>query len=234
MKVFISVLIYLFISGVLSSPPGDPVQCTSNNTNCTLTNSYGAFADRSICKAAQVLYPTTEQELVSMVATATKNNRQMKTTTRYSHSIPKLACPDGEDGVLISTNKLNHVLEINVEARTMTVESGVMLQQVIQEAAKAGLALPYTPYFWGLTMGGLLATGAHGSSLWGKGSALHEYVVEMRIVSPGNAEDGYVVVRTLKESDEDLNAVKVSLGVLGVISQVILYLFFFLILSYMD
>ncbi|XP_027351038.1 probable L-gulonolactone oxidase 6 [Abrus precatorius] len=170
------------------------------------------------------MYPTTEEELVSMVATASKNNRKMKAVTRFSHSIPKLVCPDGQNGLLISTKNMNKVLEIDAEAMRMKVESGVSLRQILSEAAKAGLALPYTPYWWGLTIGGLMATGAHGSTLWSKGSAVHEYVVELRIVSPSGPEDAYAKVRNLNESDQDLNAARVSLGVLGVISQVTLQL----------
>lgn len=206
---------------VCCTPPEDHIKCSSvNNTNCTITNSYGIFPDRTVCKATSVSYPTTEEELVSIVANATKNKRNVKVATRYSHSIPKLVCPRGEDGLIISTNNLNRVVKVDVEELTMTVESGVTLRQVISEAAKVGLALPYAPYWWGLTIGGLLGTGAHGSTLWGKGSAVHDYVVGLRIVSPGGPEDGYVKVRSLSEGDKDLNAAKVSLGVLGVISQV--------------
>ncbi|XVF72950.1 hypothetical protein PTKIN_Ptkin12aG0161600 [Pterospermum kingtungense] len=212
--------IFLLVLMVSCTPPEEPVKCSSKGSNCTITNSYGAFPDRAVCRAGNVAYPTTEQELVSIVSAATEAKRKMKVVTRFSHSIPKLVCPDSQDGLLISTKSLNHVLKIDAEAMTMTVESGVTLRQLISDAAKAGLALPYTPYWWGLTIGGLLGTGAHGSSLWGKGSAVHDYVVELRIVTPAGPEEGYAKVRVLNERDKDLDAAKVSLGVLGVISQV--------------
>ncbi|KAL5062485.1 hypothetical protein RYX36_024222 [Vicia faba] len=226
-KSFVSILVLVFSCViVLSTPPEDPIKCSSsNNTTCTVTNSYGMFPDRTICQASQALYPTNEQELISMVASASRAKTKIKVATRYSHSIPKLVCPEDPNGILISTRYLNKVVKIDVDEKTITVESGVTLKDLIDEASKKGLALPYTPYWYGLTIGGLMGTGAHGSTLWNKGSAVHDYVVEIKIVRASDSEDGYAKVEILNQNnDEDFNAVKVSLGVLGVISQVTLKL----------
>ncbi|WCJ22496.1 D-arabinono-1 4-lactone oxidase family protein [Euphorbia peplus] len=226
-RVIRSAFLLLLVSLVSCSTPPDHIKCSApKNTNCTITNSYGTFPDRSICKAGSVEYPATEEELIAIVAKATQEKRKMKVTTRYSHSIPKLVCPDGEDGLLISTNNLDKVLEIDVRSLTITVQSGVLLSQIMNEAAKAGLTLPYGPYWWGVTIGGLMSTGAHGSTVWAKGSAVHDYVVSLTMVSPGAPEDGYVQVRRLdhKNYNNEFNAAKVSLGVLGVISKVTLQL----------
>ncbi|KAL8158764.1 hypothetical protein V2J09_000301 [Rumex salicifolius] len=224
-KTFFATTLLLCLSNCSSMPPEEPIKCsTKTHKQCSVTNSIATFSDRSVCKAAEAAYPRTEEDLIAAVAEATKNARRMRVATRYSHSIPKLVCPHGDEGLIISTDNLNKIVGVDTSSMTITVEGGVTLKQLIDEAAKNGLALPHSPNWSGLTIGGLLSTGAHGSSLWGKGGAVHDYVLRIRLISPGSPQDGFVTVRNLNTSHQDLDAVKVSLGVLGVISQVSLQL----------
>jgi L-gulonolactone oxidase len=175
-------------------------------------------------QAADVVYPTTEEEIVAAVATAVKNNQKIKVATKYSHSFPRFACPGSSSGVIISTKDYSSIVSVDTSAMTVTAQSGILMRVLTFAIADSNLALPYSPYWDALTLGGVLATGAHGSSHFGKGSAVHEYVVGVRVVVPANASEGYAKVVTFNVQDEDLNAVKVSLGVLGVISTVTLQL----------
>lgn len=100
---------------------------------------------------------------------------------------------------------------------TITVGGGASLREVIDAAAKHNLALPHSPFWEGITIGRRLSTGAHGNSLFNNGSAIHEYVVGMRLVVP--SPPGYASAVSFDESHPDLNAAKDSLGLLGIITQ---------------
>ncbi|KAI3506221.1 hypothetical protein L1887_28577 [Cichorium endivia] len=215
----------LWASTTTAFPPPPPIQCTAGTTGCTLQNSYGIWGDRKDCLASNVIYPTTEQQLLSIVANAAKNKLKLKVVSKFSHTIPKFACPAaGNSSVLISTENYNSAIDIDVAGLTVTADAGVSLRDLINKVEDAGLSLVAAPYWEGVSIGGLISTGAHGSSWWGKGGAVHDHVVKIDVVVPAKENEGFAKILRLDAKNQLFNAAKVSLGTLGIISKVTLSL----------
>ncbi|KAI8568751.1 hypothetical protein RHMOL_Rhmol02G0224900 [Rhododendron molle] len=208
---------------VRAMPPPPPVQCARTGSGCNLSNSYGVWGDREDCSVPTVLYPTTEEELRLAVADAVKNNLKVKATTKFSHTIPKLACPSTKpagNSILISTENYNSQIVVDRSNMAVTADSGVGLRALIDAVEAEGLSLAAAPYWEGVSVGGLISTGAHGSSWWGKGGAVHDHVIGISLVVPASGSQGYAKILRLGEKDPGFDAARVSLGLLGVISKV--------------
>lgn len=209
------------ITTTLAIPPPPPIQCTDGTTGCTLHNAYGIWGDRKDCFAPKVVYPTTQDQLLSIVANATKYKLKLKVVSKFSHTIPKFACPaNGDSSVLVSTDKYNSNINVNVDQLTVTVDAGVGLRDLINKVEDAGLSLVAAPYWEGVSVGGLISSGAHGSSWWGKGGSVHDHVVDIDIVVPASKTEGFAKILHLDATNQLFNAAKVSLGTLGIISKV--------------
>ncbi|KAJ8773551.1 hypothetical protein K2173_005797 [Erythroxylum novogranatense] len=222
-------VILLFLLGekpqtINAISPQPPLRCNGNG--CTLYNAYGAWNDRKDCQVTNASYPTTEEELRLAVAYANQNKLKVKVVSGFSHTIPKLACPETQNwnSLLISTSKYNTNIDIDTANLAVTVDAGVGLRQLIDRVEEAGLSLVAAPYWEGVSVGGLINTGSHGSSWWGKGGAVHDHVIGISLVVPTKESERYAKVVRIGSQDPLLNAAKVSVGTLGVISKVTLSL----------
>ena len=113
---------------------------------------------------------------------------------------------------IIRTYNLKNVLEINKQKKTITVEVGILLQDLNLCLKDNGLALHILPAIPYQSLGGVVATSSHGSR-WNMGS-MSSAVLEMTLI----LADGSV--RTFKRGDPFFRAVQVNLGCLGVIHSV--------------
>ena len=59
-------------------------------------------------------------------------------------------------------------MSVDPVAQTATVDSGVQLRPFLDQIARYDLAFPTSPYWSGVSMAGVIGTGAHGSTLVGK------------------------------------------------------------------
>ncbi|KAL8522044.1 hypothetical protein ACS0TY_012261 [Phlomoides rotata] len=214
------ITLIIFAGLVRAMPPQSPIRCTESG--CTLYNSYGVWGDRKDCHVSTAVYPATEAELRSAVANASRNKIKVKVVSKFSHTIPKLACPSARNGstILISTERYNSSIVVDSVNMVVTADAGVGLRALIDRVEQEGLSLVAAPYWEGVSVAGVISTGAHGSSWRGNGGAVHDHVVGLRLVVPGKESEGFAKVVNLKRGDPLFNAAKVSLGLLGVISKV--------------
>lgn len=114
--------------------------------------------------------------------------------------------------ILLDMTQMNQVIEINREKKQITVEAGMTLATLCETIEAEGWTLPCLPDINAITLGGALATGTHGTGR--TGHPLSEYMIGCHLVK----SDGTLL--TLQENDPLLPAVRISLGTLGIMSQV--------------
>lgn len=111
---------------------------------------------------------------------------------------------------LIDITSYNKILSYNDVEHKVTVQSGVILGDLLEAIEAKGWCIPCLPDINTITIGGALATGTHGTS----GKLLCEYMTNCSMV----LADGSLKV--IDQKDELIDAVRVSLGVLGVMSEI--------------
>ncbi|MCO5606281.1 hypothetical protein L7F22_060468 [Adiantum nelumboides] len=193
-------------------PPLNPVLCDRHS--CKISNAYGVWPDRLPCRAARVVYPTSIFDIVSAVAAEPKAKQKVKVISKFAHSSPKLPCPGGNQGLVISTRDYNQQLIVDEAVRMIvTVDSTVSFRQLLDGVAPFNLALGAAPLWEGVSIAGMISPRTHGSSFKGRGGTVHRQYEECRACA--TEAEGYAKVLDLSEADEGLNAAKVSLGVIS-------------------
>jgi len=127
--------------------------------------------------------------------------------------------------VLISMEKMNQLLEIDVQSRTMTVQSGIILEEVQNAAAEKNLLFPLNYGAKGSAqIGGAISTNAGGLRVFRFGM-IRNLILGLEVVLP----DG-TIISSLKKiikdnSGYDLKQLFIGAeGTLGVVTKAVLKL----------
>lgn len=111
-------------------------------------------------KPAAVAKPASTGEVAALLTTAAEHS--VPVTARGAGSGLSGAARPREDGLLISFERMNAVLEIDADNQVAVVQPGVALTELDAKAAAAGLAYTVSPGELSATVGGNVGTNAGG------------------------------------------------------------------------
>src|SRR4051794_21880714 len=153
------------------------------------------------CEPAARVEPSSEEELVEALDGASRVR-----VAGSGHSFSEIALTDG---LQISLRRFDRVLDDD-GAGLVRVQGGIRLHELGIELARRGLAMENLGDVDAQTIAGALATGTHGTGVGFQN--LSARVAGMRLVTA----DGPVEL----SDDDDLRAARVSLGALGVATEI--------------
>jgi L-gulonolactone oxidase len=168
------------------------------------------WAGNQSCAPTEIARPTSEDELVALVRRAADTGSRVK-CVGAGHSFTPIACTDG---VLVDLSSYGRVLGHDPEARTITVQAGISLSQLCEELDLRGLALENMGDIAYQSIAGATSTATHGTG-WHFGN-ISSRIVGLRLI----AGDGSIVEATADQNPEVLDAARVGVGALGIVSTV--------------
>ncbi|MFH0847064.1 MAG: FAD-binding oxidoreductase [Chloroflexota bacterium] len=129
------------------------------------------------------------------------------------------------DGIVLSIERLNHILEVDRDNLMVVAEAGVTLGDLIKAVESAGFSFPPHPGDEGAQLGGLVACNAGGSRAV-KHGVIRNYVKGLEVVLPQG--DILSLGGKLLKNNQGLDLMHLLInsgGILGVITRVIFRLY---------
>lgn len=156
------------------------------------------------------LTPTTVGEVISIVKNVAKQGCKLRIVGSGHSWSPLAACND----YMVSLKELTQI-SISDDKTKVHVQPGVTVDQLADFFISQGVCVP-SNVGHGVgeaTYGGVISTGCHGSGISMK--SISDYAIAFEVI----AADG--TIHVFDQSDEEmLNAVRLSLGLFGVITQI--------------
>lgn len=115
------------------------------------------------------------------------------------------------DGTLLNLDHLNGLVSVDKRNLRATVQAGIRLHDLIEVLDREGLALKNLGAITQQSIAGATGSGTHGTGI--KFGGIHTQIAGMRLIT----HDGSPRVM---EDEETLRAARLSLGALGIVTQV--------------
>ncbi|MCG3166519.1 MAG: L-gulono-1,4-lactone dehydrogenase [Bacteroidia bacterium] len=160
-------------------------------------------------EAERYFQPTNENEIIELVKNAVAKDKNIK-LVGAAHSWSALALPTH---YLINLDKYSRVLNIDKEKKQVTVQAGIRLKTLNVILYENGLSLSNLGSVSEQSIAGATATGTHGTGI--KFGNISTQIIGMKLI----LADGSVLTISEKENAELLPAVRINLGVLGIVSE---------------
>ena len=161
------------------------------------------------CLPIDRVAPKNEDELALLLRNAKGPIRPVGAGHSFTPLVPT-------EGTIVSLRNFEGLLSHDAATLTATFGAGTKIGQIGEPLDAAGQALQNMPDIDEQTLAGAISTGTHGT---GEGlGALHSFVTSLRLATPR----GEVLECSPTQNREIFDAARVSLGSLGVITQLTL------------
>ena len=174
--------------------------------------SWKNWAGNQQSKPVRIECPASESDVVEIIRQAVLNKQRVK-VVGSGHSFTGIAVPDE---VMIDLTRLNQVRNVDHSGGLITVQAGIVLSDLNAQLELHQLSMPNLGDVTYQTLAGALSTSTHGTGLQRTGLA-----AQMRAFKLVTAS-GEVLVCSPLENAEIFHCGRVSLGALGVITEVTL------------
>ena len=176
--------------------------------------SWTSWSGRVRCTPAEIARPKSEDETRALVARATAAGLRVRVAGSGHSFSPVVAT----DGLLLSLEELSGIESCDESARQATVGAGTVLHDLGPPLRERGLAMENLGDVDVQALGGAFATGTHGT-----GRTLGS--ISTRVVAARGVDARGETTEWSEADDPDrMNALRVSLGTLGVITSLRLQL----------
>jgi FAD-linked oxidoreductase len=165
-------------------------------------------------KAQELHYPESEEEICQILKIAGRESRKVR-VVGSGHSFTPLV---QTSGYLISLDKYSGIISVDRENCRVTIKAGTKIKQLGALLFEQGMAQPNLGDIDEQSIAGAISTGTHGSGMTLGGLATQ--VEALRLVTAS----GEGLECSAEKNPEIFKAAQVSLGALGVISEVTLKL----------